>query len=172
MKTTVFKKIATVSTLALVLVALSTSVAFAQDAEDDFVADIEIMETLLLTNMGDLDFGMVSQPEDGEATLTLNPDGSIDNPEGLAVSGTSVGTFELSGDDSQNVFIDTEITGDFAGDLSLDTILVEGGDDQRSIDSADWTTEDLFSIGGEVTIQETVDVDTYQADFTVTASYE
>lgn len=185
MQTSTFGKLASILTLAVVFVAFSSTTAFAEhgDAEDGFEAHITIFPTLEIHNVQDLDFGQVSQPDDGETgTVEISPDGELLEDSGLAVSDFHEGYFEVTqGDPERAVRVEAEIDEPFTSDdgsapdeaveLLGISLVEEGQYGAATIAADDWEEGDEFGIGGEVELTDEAEGD-YTADFTVSAVYE
>lgn len=171
MRTSLISRSATIGAIAVGLILMSTSAVYAQDAEQDFDAHIEILPTLVLDHVADLNFGAVARPDAGDVDVTIEADGTLDDG-GLAHSGgDSPGEFSLSGDDSLGVNITSEVISDFSpAELELTDVHLPG---DGTIDSADWTDNDQFTFGGTVNIAAGVEADeAYTAEIELTAAYE
>lgn len=153
---------------------LLSSTAFAQDADDetdDATASISIVEALQITENTALDFGSYVSPDD-DVQITLDPDSgdvTVDGDDGVYSDGSSqVGLYDIEGSADATVNVQATVDNDFGEEfLSIDELTVDN--EQPDLDDQG---DHQARVGGSVDIGSDAQEGDYEADITVSVSYE
>lgn len=149
-----------VAAMGLLLLVSSTAMADT-NTSDDMTAEGEVIQEISLNILSSLDFGTIARPNDGTATLTIDP-----NDDSAGVSGGTganhyedhdLGRFEITGEADRNVQFSSTIS-DFSdsGLTFTDALYTESENTNIDLGTEGSVTVDVggdFEVGTEAATQ-------------------
>ncbi len=139
----------------------------AAPASLDGIADVTILEQIVISEGRNLDFGKIDKPSTGSATYTISADGAslTDNGDGSFISGAENGQYNFMGTNGQQATIGATAGLCTAGSgLELSALTLTAGPtvmlDQENV-----------GLGGTLTVPAATVAGAYTCAYTLTANY-
>lgn len=162
--------------LILGIAAVGSSAVYA--ATETGTAHVEILTNLTITEIDQMDFGIIAMPSTGTDSFSLDSGGTVTHTgtDGTHSPGTQVvGSYDLTGEPGRLVDISTTVTSDFAAGVRLTEITLD--DQVSNAGTPATTTLDAGGaasalMGGTVEVDAGATTGAHTASIDIVANYQ